>query len=150
LFVLVLLVSTVSPVGAEAFAYTESEQIPIVPSIWNPCANEWVHLDGYLHIVTHVTFDDEGGLHFREEVNPQNVVGEGLTTGAIYRFSGTVSVVENLRWDHSAETFTWIDQHRYIAQGSDANGVMQETFHATINANGEVTAVVDDFKMICQ
>jgi hypothetical protein len=154
LFLLALLVSTASPAGAEALTFTENEQIPIVDSIWNPCANEWVDLEGYLHVMTHATLDENGGLHFREEANPQNVVGEGLTTGAIYQFSGTVSTVENLRWepewDHNAQTFTWIDQHRYIAQGSAQNGVMQETFHVTINSNGEVTTIIDDFTMICQ
>jgi hypothetical protein len=152
LTVLALAVLTVPPVLAQAETYTDIERVPIVPSLWNPCAEEQVRLEGNIQFVSHTTIDANGGIHSQVQVTPQNVAGVGLLTGAEYRFSGAVTDSANFRWQpgDSAETFTLVDQHRFIALGVSENTVMQETFHVTINANGDLTVLREDTKLICQ
>jgi hypothetical protein len=150
LTLLALAVLTVPPVLAQAETFTDIERVPIIPSLWNPCAGEQVRLEGDIQFVSHATFDQDGGVHFRMEVTPQNVVGTGLDTGTEYRFSGVVSIGENWTHSQSAETFTLVDQHRFIAKGQDGNTVMQETVQVIFNANGELTVQRGDVKLICQ
>lgn len=152
LTVLALAVLTVPPVLAEAETFTDIERVPIIPSLWNPCTREQVRLEGDIQFVSHATFDQDGGIHSQVQVTPQNVIGVGLSTGAEYRFSGAVTSSENFHWQpgDSAETFTLVDQHRFIAKGVSENTVMQETFHVTINANGDLTVLRYDEKLICQ
>jgi hypothetical protein len=116
----------------------------------NPCTGESVLIEGYFHEVFHLTFDGNGGLLFRGQLNPQNVVGTGLSTGATYRFSGTVNEVERFAAADGAVSLTFIDQHHFIAKGVSENTVMQETLHLTINANGEVTSEVENLVLQCQ
>jgi hypothetical protein len=154
LTLLALVVLSVMPVLAQGESYMDIERVPIVPSLWNPCAGEEIRLEGYLQFVSHTTVDDNWVIHSQMHVTPQNVVGEGLSTGAEYRFSGVVNIDENFHWlpesDTSAETFTLIDQHRFIAKGVSENTVMQESIHFTIDANGELTVLRHDEKLICQ
>jgi hypothetical protein len=152
LTVLALAVLTVPPALAGAGTYTDIERVPILPSLWNPCVGEEVRLEGDIQFVSRTTIDANGGVHSQVQVTPQNVVGVGLSTGAEYRFSGAVTSSENFRWQpgDSAETFTLVDQHRFIAKGVSENTVMQETFNVTVNANGDLTVLRYDEKLICQ
>jgi hypothetical protein len=146
----VLTFFSVTTVLAQAGTYTDSERYPFSQHMLNPCNGETIAFDGYLHETWHLTVDDNGGFHFRLQINPQNVVGEGLTTGATYRFSGTVNEVQNFQSAQEAANFTFIDQHRYIARGVSGNTVMQERYHVTVNANGDVTVDLVDLALICQ
>jgi hypothetical protein len=148
--VLVVTVLAASPVLAQAYAETDNERFAIQMVLSNPCADEHVLIEGYFHEVFHMTFPESGGALFRMLLNPQNVVGVGLSTGAKYRFSGTVSDVARFVADNGAQTFTLINQHHFIAKGVSENTVMLETVHVTINADGEVTSALDDVKLKCQ
>jgi len=77
---------------------------------------------------------------------PQGISGIGQTTGDKYQgtgvtqdeFNATVGVEE-----------TFINNFRIIGQGSGNNLLVHETFHITINANGSVTAFLDNFSIDC-
>lgn len=146
----VLMVVSASPVLADAETYTDSGGYEFSQVVLNPCNGEMISLEGDLHEVWHLTFDGNGGFHFHLQINPQNIVGEGLTTGATYRFSGTVNELYNFQSTQDAANFTFIDQHRYIARGVSENTVMQERYHVTINASGEVVVDLVDVELICQ
>jgi hypothetical protein len=150
LMLLVVTTLTASPVLAQAETYTESERYPVHFEIWNPCTEEDVLIDGYFHEMFHVTVSEDGRLLLRGQLNPQNVVGVGLDTGAQYRFSGTVNEVDHFAVGTGAETYTFIDQHHFIAKGVSENTVMQETVHFTRNANGEMTSALENLILKCQ
>jgi hypothetical protein len=151
LVVLALVALTASPVLAQADTYTEIEQEPIASQLWNSCANEWVRLDGYLHILEHVTRTPDGATLYQLEVNPYNVFGEGLSSGIEYRFSGLVNELVKFPYPNPGATiFSWTEQHSFISQGDSQNLVMQETIRLILNDNGELTVDVYDVKLKCQ
>jgi hypothetical protein len=43
-----------------------------------------------------------------------------------------------------------VNNFRIIGQGPGNNYLVHEVFHVTINANGEVTAYVDNFSIECK
>jgi hypothetical protein len=149
ILILALALFAIAPV--QASEPVEIERFPFEEEIWNPCAEEWVELEGTLQFVSHWAEDENGGVHLLFQVVPQNIRGVGHSTGAEYRFSGSVIEVDNFTWYgvDRAETFTFIDQHRFIAQGASENGVLMETVHITMDANGEHT-IRYEFRMQCQ
>lgn len=137
--------------GAQATTVTTNEQVPITVFAFVPCANdgagELVVLTGTLHVLTHVTIDDQGGLHVKQHFQPQGLSGVGLTTGDTYRGTGVTQTEFNAT---AATEQTSINNFRIIGQGPDNNFLVHSTFHVTVNANGEVTTVVDNFSTECR
>lgn len=137
--------------GAQATTVTTNEQVPITVFAFVPCANdgagELVLLTGTLHVLTHVTIDDQGGLHVKQHFQPQGLSGVGLTTGDTYRGTGVTQTEFNAT---AATEQTSINNFRIIGQGPDNNFLVHSTFHVTVNANGEVTTVVDNFSTECR
>jgi hypothetical protein len=137
--------------GAEATTVTTNEQIPIVLLAFVPCANdgagELVLLEGTLHVLTHVTIDDQGGLHVKQHFQPQGISGVGLTTGDKYQATGVTQDEFNATAGFE-ETF--INNFRIIGQGPDNNLLVHETFHVTVTPNGDVTTVVDNISIECR
>lgn len=137
--------------GAQATTVTTNEQVPITVFAFVPCANdgagELVVLTGTLHVLTHVTIDDQGGLHVKQHFQPQGLSGVGLTTGDTYRGTGVTQTEFNAT---AATEQTSINNFRIIGQGPDNNFLVHSTFHVTVNANGEVTTVVDNFSAECR
>lgn len=114
----------------------------------NDCTGEVVTLTGgTFQIVFHETFDTSGCVHFIAEGNAKGVVGEG-SFGNSYRATGGF-------WDEfnsnagSQETFTGVFNIHLLSSGSDDNFILQGTFHVTVNANGDLTAFVDQFTVVC-
>jgi hypothetical protein len=136
---------------AQATTVTTNEQVPITLFAFVPCANdgagELVELTGTLHLLSHVTIDAQGGLHVKQHAQPQGVSGIGLTTGDRYQGTGVTQSQFNAT---AAVEETFINNFRIIGQGPDNNFLVHSTFHVTVNANGEVTTVVDNFSIECR
>ncbi len=136
---------------AAATTVTTNEQVPVTVFAFVPCANdgagELVILTGTLHVLTHVTIDDQGGLHVRQQFQPQNVSGTGLTTGDTYRGTGITETEFNAT---AALEQTSINNFRIIGQGPDNNFLVHSTTHVTITPNGDVATVVDNSSIECR
>jgi hypothetical protein len=136
---------------AEATAVTTNEQIPITLVVFVPCANggagELVELTGTLHVLTHVTSDAQGGLHVKQHFQPQGISGTGLTTGDKYQATGVTQEEFNAT---VGITDTFINNFRIIGEGPGNNFLVHTTFHVTVNANGVVTTIVDNFSIECR
>jgi hypothetical protein len=118
-----------------------------------PCANggtgEDLYLTGTLHWVVHSVVDGKGGDHLQIKVHPQGVTGVGVTTGDVYRATGTTQHKYN--WGKAAETYTWWHNNfRLIGPGPENNLHVKWRIRATFNANGEVTAYIDRTEVKCQ
>jgi hypothetical protein len=136
---------------AQATVFTDNVQIPINLLVFVPCAaggaGEDVDLSGTLHVLFRTTFDSRGGFHSKFHFQPQGVSGTGLTTGDKYQATGVTQGTDNGKVGFES---TFVNNFRIIGQGPGNNFLLHENFHFTINANGEVTAFVDNFRVECK
>jgi len=140
-----------TPALAAASTFTVSQSFPINIVVFVSCAaggaGELVELTGNLHDLFTVTFDARGGFHLSVLDNPQGLSGTGFTTGDKYQgtgetrsnFNGTVGLEE-----------TYVNNFKIIGQGPGNNFLVHENLHFTVNANGQVTAFVDNFSVECK
>lgn len=143
-----LLVFSLAPI---AHAQTDQSRVWYDEVIWVDCANggagEEVHLTGYLHLTFRQTFDNAGGVHIKFQANPQGISGVGLTTGDQFRGTGVSQDQFNLK---VGEQSTSINNFNIIGKGPGNNALVHSNFHITVNANGTVTALVDNFHSECR
>jgi hypothetical protein len=128
-----------------------NDRIPFTISVFVPCANggagEIVDLSGTLHVVFHVTVDSDSGFHSKSHSQPQGVTGIGQITGAKYQATGVTQDQFNGK---VGSEFTYVNNFRIIGQGPGNNFLVHQNVHVTVNANGEVTANVDNFRAECK
>lgn len=140
-----------TPAKAGASVFTDNFSIPIDLFVYVPCAaggaGELVLLQGPLHILFQTVVDSRGGIHATTHFQPQGISGTGFTTGDMYhatgatldRFNGTVGT-----------TYTYVNNFKIIGVGPGNNFLVHENIHFTFNANGQVTASVDNFSVECK
>ncbi len=143
----VWVVALAGSASARAETVTTVEQIPI--NFVTPGCGEPIELSGTLHLVSHVTFDDAGGIHFVSQANPQGVTGVGLTSGTVYQGTGVGRGNFNLTAGGATE-FTFVGSFKIIGHGPTDNFLVQTVFHVTVNPDGTVTTVVEQFSVKCQ
>ncbi|HYA50541.1 MAG TPA: hypothetical protein VEG33_05175 [Streptosporangiaceae bacterium] len=97
---------------------------------------------GVLKIVTHETLTPSGAYHLSVEANAQGVHAVA-PTGAAYQLPGGFHIEMNAT--PGATTQTEVDIFHAIGQGSAPNFTVRGVVHTTIDANGNVTALVDHF-----
>jgi len=138
----------VLPAKAEV---TSNESIPIDLLVFIPCANggagDLVELTGELHVLLAFTADGAGGFHVKSHFQPQGVSGVSLTTGLHYNATGVTQETFNVK---AGLEDTFVNNFNIIGQGPNNNLLVHENFHITINANGTVTASVDNFSVDCK
>ena len=129
----------------------ENDSVPFNLTLSIPCANngagEDVILTGYLHALISVTANKAGGFHVKTHFQPQGVKGIGLITGDSYNATGVTQDEFNVAAGYE-ETF--VNNFRIIGQKSGNNFLVHEVIHITINANGVVTASIDNFSADCK
>jgi hypothetical protein len=137
-------------VQAAQSAVVVNESFPIALPVFVPCADggagELVVLEGDLHLLLSITADGNH-LSIKTHAQPQGITGTGLSTGDKYQGTG---VTQDHFTTGLGETFTFVNNFRIIGEGPGNNFLVHETFHVTINANGEVTATVDNFSVECK
>ena len=139
----------VPPAMGQATTFTESVRIPIEFVEPNPCAGEGVAITGDLHFLFHITVDPNAGTHVEVHFNPQGVMGTGLVTGATYQGTGATHDSVNINGPPPSE-FTSVNNFLLIGRGPNNNLLVHSTTHVTINANGKVTAVVENARVECR
>jgi hypothetical protein len=105
----------------------------------NGGAGEWVDMTGSIHFV-------ESPDVF--VVNLQNASGVGEITGDVYRAIGTLQ--ETFVFTDGADTYGITDYFRLIGPGPDNNLYLRFQFHGTYDANGNLTAAVDNVRIECR
>ncbi len=147
---LVALVACVLLLGLVALpvasATTDRETIPFRTTV-RSCSGELVRVSGELLLISHFTEDSGGGFHFHFTLVPRHVRGVS-PSGVSYKAVGGDRFTSNVSGS-GTETFTNTDQFLLISEGSEDNLLVRFTFHITVNANGEVTTVVDNFSEKC-
>jgi len=116
---------------------------------FNNCNGEWYGYTGKFLSTIQVTVDDSGGLHY-SEIFRSHILGEGLTTGAKYieadalYFGQNVTVV-------GANDYTFTGKVTLVSLDPnvpDLNAII--LVHQTLDANGNLTANIEIFDLICK
>jgi hypothetical protein len=97
---------------------------------------------GVFKIVTHETLTPSGAYHLGVEANAQGVKAVA-PTGAAYQAPGGFWIEMNMT--PGATTQTEVDVLNVIGQGSAPNFTIRGVVHMTVDANGNVTALVNRF-----
>jgi hypothetical protein len=154
LSVFVLLVLAVAGPGsalARADTFVDNQKIPVEIGVFIDCANggagDFVVLTGSLHVLLQGTLDGSGGLHLKTHFQPQGVSGYSTTTGAKYQATGETQDHLNLK---VGTQYTYVNNFKIIGQGQASDYRVHENLHITYNANGTLTADVDNFKITCK
>ena len=113
------------------------------------CTGEDVHLTGEQRITAMTVIDDRGGIHTTFQLVPQNVRGVGLTSGIEYKAVGSALNSVNADAETAPLVSTSMSMFNLVSQGGGDNLQVKFTVHFTVNANGEVTAVVENFSAKC-
>jgi hypothetical protein len=133
------------PVNAQAAATTESFQFETDVLA---CNGDLIHLSGTLLVVFTETATPSGGFVFSSHFQPQGIKGVDLVTGT--KFIGT-GLTRDLVVITPAGGFTeaFVNQFHIQATTGAESFIVSEVFHITVNANGELTAFVDNFRATC-
>lgn len=135
-----------------AAAFTVSQSFPIDIVVFVDCANggagEFVELTGQLHDLFHVTISSGGRFVLKLHDQPQGVSGVGEISGDVYHGTGVSQ--QTITSGVIGSTVTVVDNFRIIGQGTGNNLLVHDTFHVTVNANGTLTASVDNFSAECK
>ena len=141
----------VTQVRAKATTFTSSLIQPLDITVYVPCAaggdGEYVQLTGSLHVVIVTTLDDQGGYHSMFHNQPQGVSGTGETTGDTYH--GVGETLGTFNGNVGSEA-TFVNNFKIVGQGPGNNFMYHEIFHITVNPNGILTAVPDNFSVECR
>jgi len=125
--------------------------IPVDTVLSVPCAvagaGEMVHLTGAAHMVFAVTNDANGGMHIAAHVNSVGLSGVGLTTGNKYQASQADSFISNSGGTGTVTTF--VNNFLMTAPGPGNNLRVHELVHVFVDANGNVTTVIDNITVDC-
>jgi hypothetical protein len=120
-----------------------STTIPLNAIRSNDCTDEQVQLSGTIHLVSQTQRDGSIVGHF----NYQGVSGVGLTSGTEYRGS----TVDNLRLSEPFPSdINSVSSFHLIGRGTEENLLVNVLFHITVDANGNVTASIDEVDIQCR
>jgi hypothetical protein len=146
----ITIAAALAAVPAASPGVIANESVPFAQVVFVPCANggagELVLIEGRLHILITETVNDNHAslkLHFQ----PQGAKGTGLTTGDSYNATG---VTQEHIVIGPTFTDTFVNNFRIIGQGNDNNLLVHQTVHVTFNANGELTALVENTSVECR
>ena len=155
-FLFVCLLTTALSFG-EAVTFNSNERIEIFDlGVWVPCAmdgaGELVYLNGTLHVITQWTIDGKGIWHINTHYQAQRLVGYGESSGDRYNGNGVIRWNFKLAGGSGSEMYiaSSVENLKFIGKGKGNNLLLQHTLHITVNANGTMTAYVDNFIFECK
>ena len=123
-------------------------------TVFVPCAaggaGELVDLSGPLHTLITLTINGNnvsGTTHFQ----PQGLSGTDETTGDKYQATGvTKDASFKVSFQNGQAQQTFVNNFRIIGTGPGNNFLVHEEAHITINANGAVTVLHDNLRIVCK
>ncbi len=148
---LLTLAATLNPFSARAQSQVihGANEVDNSGVVFSPCAGEEIQFTGSYHVAFTLVTDAQGVTHYQLTANDHDFRGVGLTSGKRYR---RVGATHNSYRDTGTGPFvlTITDSFHFIGQGAGNNTLLSGTYHITINANGQMTASVDRFSVVCR
>ncbi len=106
-----------------------------------------VELSGDLHVLITETTNDNVTTTKAQFV-PRNVTGTGLITGATYRGVG-LTTQTSTQVNDGPLVFTFVNNFYIIGQAGGYRYLVHETFHVTVDADGNVVVEHDSTFVTC-
>jgi hypothetical protein len=78
------------------------------------------------------------------------ITGVGTTTGAQYRYPTVSNEHATWAFDYAPYAYTNLYRYEAVTPGPNNNEVYWQLWHVTVNADGTVTAEVDDSGFECR
>ncbi len=133
--------------SASATAVTERVPFDFVLAPEEGCG-EAIQLSGTLLTEFSFTETSSGNVEVGFHFNPQGITGVGLTSGATYHATGETLGTTTIRANGGISD-TFVNNFKIIGEGSAPNFLETDVIHLTVNANGVVTATVDQSMIRC-
>ncbi|MBA3554890.1 MAG: hypothetical protein H0W29_09070 [Gemmatimonadales bacterium] len=127
------------------------EKIPIEETItfFSECAGEIVELQIRQLLIIHEVTREGVMFHGHFTILDRGTSGVGLTSGTRYRQVGVTKGNLNIH-EPVPVTESFVNQLNLISAGSRPNLTIHESFHITINANGEIAVVRETERVECK
>jgi hypothetical protein len=149
---LTLAVVLAKPAQAQAETFTDTDRSTFTFYTSSCTGDDLVFFEGTEQIVAHTTIDANGVYHTKGQYKLQGQ-GEGLDSGDKYVYNYVSDYHENYSLAPGENyNFTQTLNVKIIRQGADTTTddlQGKALFHVTIDENGEVTAVVENFEVEC-
>jgi hypothetical protein len=140
------------PAQAQAETFTDTDRSTFTFYTSSCTGDDLVFFEGTEQIVAHTTIDANGVYHTKGQYKLQGQ-GEGLDSGDKYVYNYVSDYHENYSLAPGENyNFTQTLNVKIIRQGADTTTddlQGKALFHVTIDENGEVTAVVENFEVVC-
>jgi hypothetical protein len=133
---------------AQSRTTTTSLSAEFTSVIGTLCHAEAITVSGRVHHLQHTTRTNAGVTSRVTHINLQ-AIGTGQTTGEKYVFIQNTNVAFNTQQPLPLES-TETETIQIIGRGQTPDRYIRALFHTTINANGELTAQVEDFERECR
>jgi hypothetical protein len=114
-----------------------------------PPDQEGILVDGTLHTVSHTNIDANGGFHTKVLLNFQGQ-GVGEITGDKYVFQDVFNLQINEPGPLEETQTRTLKATRQGSATEDDDLQLKSVIHLTLLANGEVTAEVRQFEVVCR
>jgi hypothetical protein len=135
--------------GATVFASHERVAVDFTITSFLACENpEPVAFHGYIQMVDQNVFTPDGGSHGAFNHFVLEASGVGLITSNRYVLT-QASYVADQSPSGGFREFTNTDNIHFITQGATNNRLVKVVFHTTVDANGNPTAEISDFRIEC-
>jgi len=116
-------------------------------TLTDSCSGEDVHFTGVADISANRTINNNQA-HAFALVN-MHLTGQGLTSGASYLLNGTGTGTQTVDNVTSTGEVTILVTQTVIGLGAVSDAIAQVNFRITVDANGIVSAVFSDGRLIC-
>jgi hypothetical protein len=122
-------------------------------SFFHPCTKEWVDLEGTSHYWVRIMEKSPGVYNIKMHDN-MHLVGIGQESGEEYIFNCSTNWKwnkwdDNLKFDSFPLEITGTSTQSLISKGENANAIIKIRYRYIVNANGEVSAYIDKFEIVC-
>ena len=135
-------------IGAVAAAAAAASQtVPVSGVVFDPCSGQNWAFTGKAHFVASFTPDSSGGIHLDLQDNASEIKLTNLVTGQ--QGVGTETDHFTVNVPAPANEATLNGQFTEITAGPTDNFIVVYLIHVTFNANGTMTAFVNNFTARC-
>jgi hypothetical protein len=137
-----------------AFSFNTQSDIDLTLPGWyevNSCTGEHLHINsGTWHIDVHGVINNNNKVSFAKHTNTNNYKLVSLSTGIEYTGSFVSNTDYSSTFTNGLFTATSTLSVLLTTPGGSNNSVLKADEHITINANGVLTAYLDNFRSGCQ
>lgn len=137
-----------TPAQASADSFSQVADFPagaFLPAV-NFCTGQALTYTGNMHVVAHITIDNNGGYHSHSMMNAQGVTATD-ESGNTYTLSYSSPSHDN---DNVGSDQTSVVNMHLTGAGGEGGFSVHSIFHMTVNADGTVTSSFSDVSVDCQ